>query len=157
MHQKLTDKMIETAALELIAKHRRVTLRMLTSELQRRHSASGRNARVGRILREVASRAPAADAAALSRRVMEAEQALQKAVERAERAEERERAHQDLWGRRWAEKADELERRYEAALQRRANITVNEYLRLRQELAATSRRLAEYEAREAARGERGDK
>lgn len=138
--------MIERAAVGLLANHRQVTLRMLTAELQRLHGASGRNARVGRILREITSRAPA-DAAAAGR-VMDLEKELQEALSRAERAEERERAHQDLWARRIIEKADELERRHQAALQRRPNVTVDQYLRLYQEHAAAIRRLAEYEARD---------
>lgn len=147
--------MIESAALGLFAAHRNVTLRMLTAELQRLHGASGRNARVGRILREISSRAPAETAAPL--RVVELEKALQEALRRAERAEARETAHQDLWARRMAEQADALERRHQAALRARPDITLNQYLRLRQEHAAALLRLAEYEAREASEGGRGDK
>ena len=146
MNRKLAPEQIEATCRDMLAGRRRVTVRAVMAELRCRHQACGRTERVSEILRRVEARRaldppndpPSADVAALLDR-------LQAAEARAARAEELERHHQDFWAMRYAEKADELERRYAAALQARPAITTDQYLRLQQRAAELARRLAQYE------------
>lgn len=147
MNRKLTSEQIESTCRELLGGRRHVTVRDAMAELQRRHGAAGRTERVSRILSRLETHqpfepthveAPAPDATALLER-------LDAAEARAARSEEMERRHQDYWAERYAEKADELERKYSAILQARPPITTDQYLRLQRRVAELSRRLSKYE------------
>ncbi|MGH8327856.1 MAG: hypothetical protein ACRET2_13975 [Steroidobacteraceae bacterium] len=148
MNRKLTPEQIEAACRDLLRSRHRVTLRAVMAELHHRHGATGRTERVSKILSRLeasreafgpAHHQPSADITALLPR-------LQAAEARAARSEEIERQHQDYWARRYAEKADELERRYAAALKSRPAITTDQYLRLQQRIAELARRLSQYES-----------
>ena len=147
MYQKLPDAVIEATCRELLQVQRRVTVRRVSEELRRRHHASGRNARVARILREVTERVavptyegtPDAEIVRLRSALQRAERQVAEAIARAELSEERERAHQDLWALRFAERMDESERRLAAAVRRHEQERAEEQLRLRQRIAELER------------------
>ena len=147
MYQKLSDAVIEATCRELLQVQRRVTVRRVSEELRRRHHASGRNARVARILREVTERVavptyegtPDAEIARLRAALQHAEQQVAEAIARAELSEDRERAHQDLWARRFAERMDESERRVAAAIRRHERESAEQQLRLYQRIAELER------------------
>jgi hypothetical protein len=146
MNRKLTSEQIEATCRQLLSGRRPVTVRTVMAELRRRNGSAGRTERVSGILRrlqtapeiESTGNAPAADVVALRER-------LEAAEARAARSEEMERRHQDYWAKRYAEKADELERRYAAAIKARPAITTDQYLRLQQRIADLARRLSQYE------------
>lgn len=145
MNHKLTSEQIEAACRDLLSARRHVTVRAVMAELHRHHGAAGRTERVSQILRRLqtapfeSTRDPQlANIAALRER-------LEAAETRAARSEEMERRHQDYWAKRYAEKADELERKYAPALQPPAAITADQYLRLRQRVADLTRRLSRHE------------
>lgn len=147
VNRKLTTEQIEAACRDLLSSNRRVTVRGVVAELRRRHGASGRMDRVGQILSRLESAqafAPAGggmsgDVTALLARLKDAEA-------RATRSEEIERRHQDYWAKRYAEKADELERKYAAALQARPAISTDQYLRLQHRVMRLMQRLSQYES-----------
>lgn len=146
VNRKLSPAQIEATCRHLLNQRGRVTVRAVMAELRRRHGACGRTERVSEIMGQLqidrgsqAGSDQPTDTAALLERLRAAEA-------RAERSEEIERRHQDFWAKRYADKADELERRYRAALDSRPSITINQYLRLQQRIAELSRRLAQYEA-----------
>lgn len=147
MNRKLTPEQIEATCRALLSSRRRVTIRTVMAQLRERHGATGRTERVSAILRRIEGRRdfdpshdpPSADTAALLERLLAAEA-------RAARSEELERRHQDFWAQRYAEKVDELERRYTAAVQVRPAITTDQYLRLQRRAAELAGRLAQYES-----------
>ncbi len=147
MNRRLTPEQLESACRDLLMSRRRVTVRAVMAELRRRHGASGRTERVRQTLHRLDASQPleptrdpaASDTATLLER-------LQAAEARAARSEELERHHQDFWAKRYAEKADELERRYAAVLRARPAITTDQYLRLHQRIADLTRRLSRYES-----------
>lgn len=145
MNRKLTLDQIEVVCRDLLRSIRRVTVRAVMIELHRRYGAAGRTERVSEILRRLEAsgtfnppREPADTAALLQR--------LEVAEARAARSEEMERRHQEYWAKRYAEKADELERRYAAGMKARPAITTDQYLRLQQRAAELARRLSQYES-----------
>ena len=139
--------MIESTCRELLQTQRRVTVRRVSEELRRKHHASGKNARVVRILREQSERmavptyegTPDAEIARLRAALQHAEQQVAEAIARAELSEDRERAHQDLWARRFAERMDESERRVAAAIRRHEPESAEQQLRLYQRIAELER------------------
>lgn len=143
MHQKLSSGDIEATCGELLQTHRRVTVRMVTGELRRRHNACGKSARVARILRDLAERAavPSYEGSAeeevdrLRRELAQASERAEKAESRALLSEERERAHQDHWARRYAEKVDELDRQRAALVRAHEQAIADAQMRLRQQVA----------------------
>jgi len=145
VNRKLTLDQIEAACRDLLSSANRVTVRAVMAELHRRHGATGRTERVSGTLRRLEARRASdpprepADTAALRER-------LQAAEARALRSEERERRHQEYWAKRYAEKADELERRHATAMKDRPAITTDHYLRLQQRAAELARRLSQYES-----------
>ncbi|MHB1826281.1 MAG: hypothetical protein ACYCV6_01135 [Steroidobacteraceae bacterium] len=147
MYQKLSDAVIEATCRELLQVQRRVTVRRVSEELRRRHHASGKNARVARILREVTERmavptyegTPDAEIARLRTALQRAEHQVAEAIARAELSEERERTHQDLWARRFAERMDESERRVDAAIRRHERKSAEQQLRLYRRIAELER------------------
>ena len=147
MNRKLTDATIESTCRELLQARRRVTLREVTEELRRRYRASGKNARVARILREVAERiavpnyegTPDAEIARLREALRQAQRQVAESIARAELSEEREQAHQRLWAQRFAERMDEYDRRAAAAIKRHERETAEHQLRLHQRIAELER------------------
>ena len=154
MYQKLSDTVIARTCRELLQAHRRVTVRRVSEELRRRHRASGKNARVARILREQSVRmaipsyegTPEAEIARLQAALRESERQRSEAIARAALSEERERSHQDLWADRFAERMQENERRLAEAIKRCEREAATQQLRLYQRIAELERenvRLAE--------------
>ena len=147
MYQKLSDAVIAETCRELLQAQRRVTVRGVCEELRRRHRASGKNARVARILREVTERTavpsyegtPDAEISRLRAALSEAERSRTEAIARAELSEQRERSHQDLWARRFAERMDENERKVVAAIKRHERESAEGQLRLHQRIAELER------------------
>lgn len=144
MNRKLTAEQIEAACRDLLSRRRRVTVRAVMAELHRRHGFAGRTERVGQILRPLQA-APISARDAKSADIATLRERLENAEARAARSEEVERRHQEYWAKRYAEKADELERKYAPALQARPTITADQYLRLQQRIADLTRRLSRYE------------
>ena len=147
MNRRLSSEQIKRACRELLHERRHVSVRALMRELRQRHGAAGRTERVARLLKlvedEVAAARPSVEEGAEG--IEKLHEQLRDAQARATRAEEIERSHQDFWARRYAEKVDELEKRYAAALKARAPISPDQYLRLHQEMAQLRRRLAQCE------------
>ena len=147
MYQKLSDAVIAETCRELLQAQRRVTVRRVSEELRRRHQASGKNARVARILREQSDHmaapsyegTPDAEIARLQAALREAERQRAEAITRAEISEKRERSHQDLWARRFAERMDEYDRRMTAAIKRHERESAEQRLRLHQRIAELER------------------
>ena len=147
MYQKLSDTVIARTCRELLQAHRRVTVRRVSEELRRRHQASGKNARVARILREQSAcvatpsyeGTPEAEIARLQAALREAERQRAEAITRAGLSEERERAHQDLWADRFAERMQENERRLAEAIKRCEREAAAQQLRLYQRIAELER------------------
>ena len=147
MYQKLSDEVIAETCRELLQAQRRVTVRRVCEELRRRHQASGKNARVARILREVTEAlavpsyegTPEAEITRLRAALKDAQQQRAEAVARAELSEQRERSHQDLWARRFAERMDENERKVVAAIKRHERESAEGQLRLHQRIAELER------------------
>ena len=147
MYQKLSDTVIAQTCRDLLQTHRRVTVRRVSEELRRRHQASGKNARVARILREQSARVaipsyegtPEAEIARLQAALREAERQRAEAITRAGLSEERERAHQDLWADRFAERTQENERRLAEAIKRCEREAAAQQLRLYQRIAELER------------------
>ena len=147
VYQKLSDATIESICRELLQARRRVTLRQVTEELRRRYRACGKNARVARILREVAERmavpsgagAPDTEIVRLREALRQAQHQAAASIARAELSEERERAHQDLWADRFAARSEENERRVAAAIQRHEREISEQQLRLHQRIAELER------------------
>lgn len=139
--------MIESICRELLQARRRVTLRQVTEELRRRFQASGKNARVARILREVAEElaipsyegTPEGEILRLQGALRQAQARENEATARAELSEQRERSHQDLWARRIAERMDENDRQLAAALRRHEREASVQYLHLHQRIAELER------------------
>ena len=147
MYQKLSDTVIAQTCRDLLQTHRRVTVRRVSEELRRRHQASGKNARVARILREQSERiavpsyggTPDIEIARLQAALREAERGLAATIKRAELAELRERSHQDLWADRFAERMEENERRLAEAIKRCEREAAAQQLRLHQRIAELER------------------
>lgn len=147
MYQKLSDALIAETCRELLQVQRRVTVRQVSEELRRRHQASGKNARVTRILREQSEHTavpsyegtPDAEIARLQAALREAERQRAAAIARAEISEKRERSHQDLWARRFAERMDENDRQLAAAIKRHEQEASVMHLRLYQRIAELER------------------
>ena len=147
MYQKLSDAEIEQTCRALLQARRRVTVRQVSEELRRRYRASGKNARVARILREQSEHmavpryedTPEAEIASLRAELQRAERQRAAAIARAELSEERERSHQDWWARRIAERMDENDRRLAAAIKRHERESAERQLRLHQRIAELER------------------
>jgi len=147
VYQKLSDAVIAETCRELLQVQRRVTVRQVCEELQRQHHASGKNARVVRILREQSERmavpsyegTPDAEIARLQAVLRETERRLAAAIARAELSEERERSHQDWWARRFAERMDETDRKVAAAIKRSEREAAEQQLPLYQRIAELER------------------
>ena len=147
MYQKLSDAVIAETCRELLQLQRRVTVRRVSEELRRRYRASGKNARVARILREQSEHlampsyegTPDAEIARLQAALREAERQRAEAIARAELSEQRERSHQDLWAQRVAERMDENERKLAAAIKRYEREAAEQQLRLYQRIAELER------------------
>lgn len=148
MRRGLSIEQIEAVCRELLRDRRRVSVRTVMVELRRRHGASGRTERVSRLLKQVEEGALEFPIERVPEEMERMREQLRAAEVRAARAEEIERSHQDYWARRYAEKADEMERQLSAALKRRAPISADEYLALHRRLAELTRRLAQYEGAE---------
>lgn len=147
MYQKLSDAVITETCRELLQVQRRVTVRRVSEELRRRHQASGKNARVARILREQSEHmaatsyegTPNAEIARLQAVLRETERQRDEAIARAELSEQRERSHQDLWARRFAERMDEYDRRMTVAIKHHEREASVKHLQLRQQIAELER------------------
>jgi hypothetical protein len=147
VYQKLSDTVIAHTCRELLQAHRRVTVRRVSEELRRRHQASGKNARVARILREESARMaipsyegnPEAEIARLQAALRESERQRSEAIARAGLSEERERSHQDLWADRFAERMQENDRRLAEAIKRCEREAAAQLLRLHQRIAELER------------------
>src|SRR6185437_14505854 len=108
------------------------------------YGSGGRTERVARVLRLLADgcgTAPSPTAEELRTLLSR----LQKAETRAAQAEALERAHQDYWATRYAEKVASLERQRQLGTETGPRITHQEYLELHRRIAKLSRRLARYE------------
>lgn len=147
MYQKLSDTVIAETCRELLQVQRRVTVRRVSEELRRRHHASGKNARVARILREVSARtavangprAPDTEIVRLREALRQAQHQAAALIARAELSEERERTHQDLWADRFAARTEENERRMAAVIRRYERRSAEQQLRLHQRIAELER------------------
>jgi len=146
--KQLTQTQIELACRELLASRRRVGVRDVMHELQRRHGVSGRTQRVGAVLKDLQS-APIgpveASTMSLQSETRELQEQLKLAQQRALRAEELERRHQDYWAARYDERAQELELKYAESARSMSRVTSEQYLRLYQRAVELARRLARYE------------
>jgi hypothetical protein len=148
--RRVTLAQIEEACGALLRIHRKVGVRDVTRYLHELHGFKGRTERVGIVLKRlqeeqitlpsppVHHQADQEVLARLLRRLREAE-------ERATRAEELERRHQDFWAERYAEKLQELERRFEARARDVSTVTTEQYLRVSRRAAELEQRLAQYE------------
>ena len=146
----VTLAQIEEACSALLRTHRKVGVRDVTRYLQELHGFKGRTERVAIVLKRLqaaqialpSSPVEQSDRDVLTQLVRQ----LREAEGRAMRAEELERRHQDYWANRYAEKLQELERRFEArARDAPAAVTAEQYLRVSQRVAELERRLAQYE------------
>jgi hypothetical protein len=146
MRRGLTDTQIEFVARQLIATSYRVTVRDVMQALRARFGGSGRTERVCHILQRIESERPArVESPPGTEDVEQLRERVRRAEARAALSEERERQHQDLWARRYAEKVAELERQQLRASQRSAGVPHDQYLRIHVRAAELARRLARYE------------
>jgi hypothetical protein len=120
------------------------------AELHDRYGVKGRTERVAAVLRveersALPSSAEPSELEALRERVRKAEERAAQAEKRAARAEEMERSHQDFWAARYAEKAEELERRFARLSAPASSVPADQYLKVCQLNAELTRRLELYE------------
>jgi hypothetical protein len=159
MRRILTTVEIETTCVDLLETTREVGVRTVMNELRKRYGGCGRTARVSGILRATAERLHKdwqrasrgnggqrdRDLEDMQGLVASLRYELKLMTQRAIKAEARERAHQDFWANRYAERVAELERRQEELAKSRPGVTAEQYLRVYQRTAELWRRLAEYE------------
>jgi hypothetical protein len=149
MPRLVTSAQIEEACSALLRVRHRVGVRDVMRRLRELHGASGRTERVAIVLKrlqEVRTALPLpATQEASPEVVAHLREQLRAAEERAARAEELERRHQDFWAERYAEKLQELERRFEALARDAPTVTTDPYLRACQRVVELERRLAQYE------------
>ena len=143
MRRKLTSEQIRTTCLAVLERSRSATVREVLVELQSHFGASGRRERVNNILHSVKVQWKAEAATASDPDVTSLRRQLLDAMRRAERAEALERAHQDFWAARYAEKMVELASRVQPP--QTTAVSSEQYLRLYRRAAELWDRLAQYE------------
>jgi hypothetical protein len=140
---------IEEVCSALLRVRRKVGVRDVTSRLRELYGFKGRTQRVGIVLKRLKEEKiplPFPSAEQAGPEVLEClRKQLREAEERAARAEDRERRHQDFWAERYAEKVQELERRFEVLARDAPTVTADQYLRVSQRVVELERRLAQYE------------
>jgi hypothetical protein len=145
----ITLAQIEEACGALLRTRRKVGVRDVTQHLQGLHGFKGRTERVAIVLKRLQAEQialPSSPVEQSNRDVLaQLLRQLREAEGRAMRAEELERRHQDFWADRYAEKLQELERRFEARARDAPAVTAEQYLRISQRVAELERRLAQYE------------
>jgi hypothetical protein len=151
MPRGLTAAQIEQTVRELLSQSRRVTVRDVRHALRIRFGGSGRTERLCRILRQQEAQSrlhrldPAEPDVAGLDDMAQLRERVRMAEARAMLSEEREREHQDLWARRYAEKVAEYERQPARVPRQSAGVPHDQYLRVYQRAAELARRLAKYE------------
>jgi hypothetical protein len=148
MPRGLSDAQIERTTRELLSTQYRVTVRDVMRTLKARFGGCGRTERICKVLKELeAQRSPPATGSSAptgTEELASLREQLLAAQSRAELSEERERAHQDLWASRYAEKVAELEKQPRTT-HRNSGVSHDQYLRVYQRAADLARRLAKYE------------
>lgn len=146
MPRGLTAGQIEQTVRELLSQSRRVTVRDVRRALRARFGGGGRTERLCEILRrqENQSSSTSRDPADADD-VRQLRERVQIAEARALLSEQREREHQDLWARRYADKVAEYERQPARVSHQAAGVPHEQYLRVHQRAAELARRLARYE------------
>ena len=145
MARGLSEEKIERVARELLLQSRWVTVRDVMVALRDKYGAGGRTERVCRILKRLEAVAEPVSTPPSMQELETLRQRVQLAEARAALSEERERQHQDLWAKRYADKVAELERQQAQATHRVARVTHEQYLRVHQRAVELARRLAKYE------------
>lgn len=163
MKRRLASDLIAGACRELLQRQRRVGVRDVTGHLFEQYGIKGKTERIAAILKEQEAAAlpspsgskAAPEVEALLERARSAEERAGQAELRALRAEELERNHQDFWAARYAERVEELERRYAELARPTSGVSADQYLKVCQMNAELTRRLELYEW-ERAQGTDGD-
>lgn len=145
MNRRLTDEQIQRACEQLLQTHRQPTTRQVMQHLQEHHGASGRSARIGKILRATLSLPVIRTDTPLAAENTLLKEALTRAIARADLSEARERSHQDFYANQYALKAAEFESRLSALDATPRGVSPEQYLRLYQRAAELLRRLSQYE------------
>jgi len=126
MRKILSQDQITRTCKDMLRTHRRVTVRQVAQELRTRYGASGKNARIAKALRDLTKLTSLSElltdsdtAQETAAKLYAAQELIAKLQERVSIAEDREQSHQDLWARRFSERADEYDKKYAALMRAR--------------------------------------